>query len=398
MDSRSLFPQRRSGASRLSAINLRSWPAGRTRRPARPLRPSARSPAGARGCGRGAAARGGRGARPGAAAGSLSRRLDVVLPGLGGAGLRPLVLHRPRLAREGLAAYARHPLLRAVGVDRTHYAPVEAMELAEYREQVPEEFRFLVKAHEACTLARFPDHARYGAAARPGEYRSSSTPVTPRTRWWPPSSKGSGSEAGALLFQFAPQSLGSPRALRRARSTPSSAPCRAGRSTPSSCATASWSRPSTATPWPPWAPATATTSTPACRTSAPRHASPGSHRGPMTDRPLAAGSGHDLRGGGPPLRPLQPHGRAGPRQPPAPWPTWPARPWRRGARSSARSTTTPRGARRCRRWSWRETPDHLPTSPALPHRERGPPPKDRRGFLPLLPVREGGGGGRRGPG
>src|SRR5262245_28797051 len=29
-----------------------------------------------------------------------------------------------QLARHGLAAYARHPLLRAVGVDRTYYAPI----------------------------------------------------------------------------------------------------------------------------------------------------------------------------------------------------------------------------------------------------------------------------------
>src|SRR5262245_47355549 len=29
-----------------------------------------------------------------------------------------------QLARHGLAAYARHPLLRAVGIDRTYYAPM----------------------------------------------------------------------------------------------------------------------------------------------------------------------------------------------------------------------------------------------------------------------------------
>jgi hypothetical protein len=28
-----------------------------------------------------------------------------------------------RLAREGLAAYARHPLMRSIGLDRTHYGP-----------------------------------------------------------------------------------------------------------------------------------------------------------------------------------------------------------------------------------------------------------------------------------
>jgi uncharacterized protein YecE (DUF72 family) len=30
------------------------------------------------------------------------------------------------LARYGLAAYARHPLLRTVGLDRTFYAPIAA--------------------------------------------------------------------------------------------------------------------------------------------------------------------------------------------------------------------------------------------------------------------------------
>src|SRR5215210_1599310 len=114
-----------------------------------------------------------------------------------------------RLAREGLAAYARHPLLRSIGIDRTHYAPVEAMELTAYREQVPDEFRFLVKAHEACTLARFPEHARYGAA-RGQENTLFLDPKYAADQVVAPFVEGLGPEAGALLFQFAPQSLGSP--------------------------------------------------------------------------------------------------------------------------------------------------------------------------------------------
>ncbi|MFZ9888312.1 MAG: DUF72 domain-containing protein, partial [Myxococcota bacterium] len=51
-----------------------------------------------------------------------------------------------RLAREGLAAYARHPLLRAVGIDRTHYAPVGVAQYQQWACAVPEDFRFLVKA------------------------------------------------------------------------------------------------------------------------------------------------------------------------------------------------------------------------------------------------------------
>jgi uncharacterized protein YecE (DUF72 family) len=112
-----------------------------------------------------------------------------------------------RLANEGLAAYARHPLLRAVGVDRTHYTPVEAVELAAYREVVPAEFRFLVKAHEACTLARFPDHARYGAS-RGQENPLFLDPGYAADQVVAPFVEGMGAEAGALLFQFAPQDLG----------------------------------------------------------------------------------------------------------------------------------------------------------------------------------------------
>lgn len=117
-----------------------------------------------------------------------------------------------KLAREGLAAYARHPLLRAIGVDRTHYAPVEAEELARYREVVPDGFLFLVKAHEACTLARFPEHARYGAQ-RGLENGLFLDPLYAADQVVAPFVEGIGSDAGALLFQFAPQSLGSPAAF-----------------------------------------------------------------------------------------------------------------------------------------------------------------------------------------
>ncbi len=119
-----------------------------------------------------------------------------------------------RLAHEGLAAYARHPLLRAVGVDRTHYAPVEAVELAAYREAVPDGFRFLVKAHEACTLARFPDHARYGAS-RGQENPLFLDPAYAADQVVAPFVEGMGAGAGAILFQFAPQDLGTPARFAR---------------------------------------------------------------------------------------------------------------------------------------------------------------------------------------
>jgi len=114
-----------------------------------------------------------------------------------------------KLAHEGLAAYARHPLLRAVGIDRTHYAPVEASDLALYAADVPESFRFLVKAHEACTIARYPDRPRYGAQ-RGLENPLFLDPVYTAEKVVAPYVEGLGAKGGALLFQFAPQDLGGP--------------------------------------------------------------------------------------------------------------------------------------------------------------------------------------------
>ena len=110
------------------------------------------------------------------------------------------------LAREGLPAYARHPLLRTVGVDRTFYGPVPAETFRLWAEAVPEDFRFLVKAHEALTLPRFPLHERYGAR-RGEENPTFLDPVYARDAVIAPMLEGLGSKAGPLLFQFPPQDV-----------------------------------------------------------------------------------------------------------------------------------------------------------------------------------------------
>lgn len=51
-----------------------------------------------------------------------------------------------RLSKEGLAAYAKHPLLRTVSLDRAFYRPLSAGQYAAYAAQVPDDFRFVVKA------------------------------------------------------------------------------------------------------------------------------------------------------------------------------------------------------------------------------------------------------------
>ena len=51
-----------------------------------------------------------------------------------------------QLARHGLRAYQEHPLFRCVGIDRTFYQPLTVAEYARYADQVPPDFRFVVKA------------------------------------------------------------------------------------------------------------------------------------------------------------------------------------------------------------------------------------------------------------
>lgn len=114
-----------------------------------------------------------------------------------------------KLSHEGLAAYGQHPLLRCVGVDRTHYTPIAAKDFAEYAAQVPDHFRFVVKAHEACTISRWPDRPRYG------DQRGQVNPLFLDPAYAAdqvvaPFVEGLGLKAGALLFQFAPQDLGVP--------------------------------------------------------------------------------------------------------------------------------------------------------------------------------------------
>lgn len=110
------------------------------------------------------------------------------------------------LAKEGLAAYAQHPLLRTVGVDRSHYSPPPESTWRALAAQVPADFRFLVKAHELCTLAVIPDHDRYG------KHRGEANPRFLDPAYAAevvvgPTRAGLGDTLGTILFQFAPQPI-----------------------------------------------------------------------------------------------------------------------------------------------------------------------------------------------
>lgn len=56
-----------------------------------------------------------------------------------------------QLAREGLRSYAKHPLLRTVGIDRSYYAPIPEEDLRRYADQIPDDFVCCAKAPAAVT-------------------------------------------------------------------------------------------------------------------------------------------------------------------------------------------------------------------------------------------------------
>ncbi len=114
---------------------------------------------------------------------------------------------RERLAREGLGAYAAHPLLGAVGLDSTFYRPLGARQGQAYRAAVGRDFRFLAKAHEHCTVARFPRHPRHGAQAGEANRRFLD-PAYAADAAIAPLADGLGERLGAIVFQFPPQSTG----------------------------------------------------------------------------------------------------------------------------------------------------------------------------------------------
>jgi len=103
------------------------------------------------------------------------------------------------LAREGLPAYAAHPLLRTVSVDRAFYRPVDRDQFGAWAADVPEDFRFLVKADRQITSPQDPE----GGSGRSPNPRflnaayASAEIVRPMV-------DGLGSKLGGLIFQFPP--------------------------------------------------------------------------------------------------------------------------------------------------------------------------------------------------
>jgi len=104
------------------------------------------------------------------------------------------------LSRDGLVAYARHPLLRTVGIDRGFYRPLTTAQFAAYAAQVPDDFRFVIKAPSLVTDALLRDDSGRGLEPNSNFLDAKAARLT----FVEPALAGLGSKLGALVFQISP--------------------------------------------------------------------------------------------------------------------------------------------------------------------------------------------------
>jgi uncharacterized protein YecE (DUF72 family) len=104
------------------------------------------------------------------------------------------------LSKHGLAAYARHPMFRTVSLDRAFYRPLSASQYATYAAQVPEHFRFVVKAPSLVTDATL--RAADGRGMQPNA--AFLDPSLAISEFVQPAVEGLGPRIGSLVFQLSP--------------------------------------------------------------------------------------------------------------------------------------------------------------------------------------------------
>lgn len=105
------------------------------------------------------------------------------------------------LARHGLGAYGRHPLLRTVSVDRSFHRSVDATTFARMAAQVPPDFRFVVKAPALVTDAHRRDAGSGRSVAPNPAFLDPQLALDAAVR---PARDGLGARLGVLVFQLSP--------------------------------------------------------------------------------------------------------------------------------------------------------------------------------------------------
>lgn len=104
------------------------------------------------------------------------------------------------LAENGLTAYSKNPLLRTVGLDRNFYRALTTAHFAHYAAQVPEDFRFIVKAPREVTDPYERDDRGRPTGTNP-LFLNAHAAVD---KFLGPARLGLGRKAGPLVFQFSP--------------------------------------------------------------------------------------------------------------------------------------------------------------------------------------------------
>jgi uncharacterized protein YecE (DUF72 family) len=109
-------------------------------------------------------------------------------------------------SEEGLAAYAAHPLVNCLSLERGYYRPYRARELSALAACVPEHFRFLVRAPQTVTDVMLRD--RWGNAKGPNpDYLNPDEAA----RFISETARGLGEKCGAVVFEMAPPPKGAIR-------------------------------------------------------------------------------------------------------------------------------------------------------------------------------------------
>ncbi|HZZ12424.1 MAG TPA: DUF72 domain-containing protein [Paraburkholderia sp.] len=119
---------------------------------------------------------------------------------------------KTKLSRDGLNAYGAHPLLKTVSIDRSFYQALTVTDYLRYAQQVPEHFRFIVKAPMTITDATVRTERGEPTALNPC-FLNAQMAID---EFVTPCLEGLGAKAGALVFQLSPlpdQMLAQPAAF-----------------------------------------------------------------------------------------------------------------------------------------------------------------------------------------
>jgi uncharacterized protein YecE (DUF72 family) len=106
------------------------------------------------------------------------------------------------LVEHGLGAYAAHPLLRTVGIDRSYYSPIDEADLNAYASQVPRDFLAVAKVWNEITTYAFADHPKNGSRA--GEINPHFLDADLAKETFAAYSGGFANHVGAFLFELPP--------------------------------------------------------------------------------------------------------------------------------------------------------------------------------------------------